>query len=157
DYLADDYAIGQAIRRLGDKVVISHVIVGHVCFESDFAALLAKQVRFARTIRSIDPIGYVGSIVVHPLPLALIAGLMGTNQTVLLLAAVLACRAVLCMSIKRALGLASQPYWLVPLQDLISFIAYLAGFFEMDVSWRGHKYRVLPDGHMVSDQTEGAP
>jgi ceramide glucosyltransferase len=157
DYLADDYAIGQAVRRLGDKVVISHVIVGHVCFERDFAALLAQQVRFARTIRSIDPIGYAGSIVVHPLPLALIAALMGTNRTALLLAAVLACRGVLCLSVKRALGLASQPYWLIPLQDLISFIAYLVGFFEIDVSWRGHKYRVLSDGHMVSDQTEGVP
>src|SRR5262249_44147226 len=49
DYLADDYAIGQAVRRLGNKVVISHVIVSHVCFEGDFAALLAQQVRFART------------------------------------------------------------------------------------------------------------
>jgi ceramide glucosyltransferase len=155
DYLAEDYAIGEAVRGLGQKVVIPHFIVGHVCFERDFAALLAQQFRFARTIRTIDPIGYAGSIVAHPFPLALIAALMGANQGALLLTAVLACRGVLCMSIKRALGLANQPYWLIPIQDLISFLAFIVGFFEIGVSWRGHRYRVLPDGRLVADQSEG--
>jgi ceramide glucosyltransferase len=155
DYLAEDYAIGEAVRGLGQKVVIPHFIVGHVCFERDFAALLAQQFRFARTIRTIDPVGYAGSIVAHPFPLALIAALMGANQGALLLTAVLACRGVLCMSIKRALGLANQPYWLIPIQDLISFLAFIVGFFEIGVSWRGHRYRVLPDGRLVADQSEG--
>jgi ceramide glucosyltransferase len=155
DYLAEDYAIGEAVRGLGQKVVIPHFIVGHVCFERDFASLLAQQFRFARTIRTIDPIGYAGSIVAHPFPLALIAALMGANQGALLLTAVLACRGILCMSIKRALGLANQPYWLIPIQDLISFLAFVVGFFEIGVSWRGHRYRVLPDGRLVADQSEG--
>jgi hopanoid biosynthesis associated glycosyl transferase protein HpnI len=45
DELADDYAIGSAVRALGRKVVVSRFTVGHVCFERDFRAVWGRQLR----------------------------------------------------------------------------------------------------------------
>jgi len=149
DDLAEDYAIGEAVRAAGYEVAIPCFSVGHVCAESDLRALLAHQMRFARTIRSIDPIGYAGSVITHPLPLALLGLLLGGAGSALVLAIAFGCRLLLCASIERAFGLAGQPAWLVPVQDLIAFGVYVASFFGSTVSWRGHTYRVLPDGRLV--------
>jgi ceramide glucosyltransferase len=156
DELADDYSIGEAVRSSGYEVAIPSFSVGHVCFESDFETLLARQMRFARTIKSIDPIGYAGSIITHPLPLALIAALLGSVGSILLVAVALGCRQLLSMSVERGFGLPRQPSWLVPIQDLISFVVYLASFFGSTVSWRGQGYRVLPDGRLIHDPSRGA-
>jgi ceramide glucosyltransferase len=149
--LAEDYAIGEAVRASGYEVAIPGFSVGHVCVEGDLRALLAHQMRFARTIRGIDPIGYAGSIITHPLPLALIGLLLGGAGAALVLAIAFGCRLLLCASIERAFGLAGQPSWLIPVHDVISFAVYVASFFGSTVSWRGNTYRVLSDGRLVED------
>jgi ceramide glucosyltransferase len=58
DHLCDDYAIGEAVRALGARVAIPSFAVGHVCSERNARELLEGQLRYARTIRSIDPGGY---------------------------------------------------------------------------------------------------
>jgi ceramide glucosyltransferase len=109
--------------------------VGHVCSDTDFASFLKQHIRFARTIRSIDPIGYAGSIIAHPLPLALIAASLGSSGTPHLLAAVLASRIILCSSVTRVFRLAAQAYWLVAIQDLLSFVVYVGSYFGTARSW----------------------
>jgi len=156
DYLAEDYAMGDSVRALGEKVTVPPFVVGHVCYENDMAELLDQQLRFSRTIRSIDPIGYAGSIITHPLPLALIAALLGGEGTIPLLVAVLACRGILCLAVERAFGFSGESVWLIPLQDLISFGAYCAAFFGTAVNWHGQRYR-LSNGRLVPDQSETAP
>lgn len=148
--MADDYMIGQAVRSSGSDVIIASFTVGHVCFENNLEALIGRQLRFARTIKSIDPIGYVGSILTHPLPLALVAALLGAQQGALLIATLaLGCRVGVCYCVKRACGLKRQPYWLIPLQDLMLFAVYTASFFGATVTWRGHRYRLASDGSLA--------
>ncbi|MGH9677548.1 MAG: bacteriohopanetetrol glucosamine biosynthesis glycosyltransferase HpnI, partial [Candidatus Acidiferrum sp.] len=77
DRLADDHAIGEAVRAAGYRVAISSFSVGHVCTEQTFRECFDRQLRYARTIKSINPIGYVGAIVANPLPLAVIGALAG--------------------------------------------------------------------------------
>ncbi len=60
DELADDYAIGMAVRSAGYEVVTAPFLVGHRCFEDSLRQLVRHQIRVARTIKSIDPIGYAG-------------------------------------------------------------------------------------------------
>ena len=70
--LADDYAIGKAVRRAGLRVVVPSMLVAHSFEERSLGEVLRHELRWARTIFTIDPIGYVGSGVTHALPLALI-------------------------------------------------------------------------------------
>lgn len=150
DCLAEDYAIGEAVRASGYRVAIAPQSVGHVCFEEDLKTLLARQMRFARTIKSIDAAGYVGSIFTHPLPFALLGALFGNPWCPLLAGMAIGSRLVVCLAVEKAFNLPWQHYWLIPVQDIISFLVQVVGFFGATVDWRGHRYRLLPDGRLAS-------
>ena len=61
--LADDYAIGAAVREAGLKVAIPSFSVAHVCFETSLHGLLTHELRAMRTIKTIDRLGYCGTII----------------------------------------------------------------------------------------------
>ncbi len=152
DVLADDHAIGLAVRSAGYDVVTAPFLVGHRCFERSFRQLLLHQIRIARTIRSIDPIAYAGTIVTHPWPLALISLLSGRPAAVLVALAVLVSRVMLCRCVEWRFGLPRQNYWLILLQDVIAFAVYVASFFGATVHWRGADYRVTAAGTLIEGQ-----
>lgn len=153
DVLADDYAMGLAVRSAGYEVVTAPFVVGHRCFEGSLRQLLLHELRVARTIKSIDPIGYAGTIITHPWPLALIGMLSGSTAAVLLALAVLASRVTLCRCVERRFGLPRQDYWLIPIHDIIAFSVYVVSFFGATVHWRGSDYRVTADGTLLEDET----
>ncbi len=152
DVLADDHAIGIAVRTAGYDVVTAPFLVGHRCFESSLRQLFLHQLRVARTIRSIDPIAYAGTIVTHPWPLALLSLLSGSPAAVLVTLAVLVSRVTLCRCVEWRFGLPRQNYWLIPVQDVIAFAIYVASFFGATVHWRGADYRVTADGTLIEGQ-----
>jgi len=151
DELADDYAMGVAVRSVGYDVVIAPFLVGHVCFETSLRQLIRHQIRVARTIRTIDPIGYAGTIITHPWPLALLGMLSGSTAAALLAIAALASRIALCRCVERRFGLKRENYWLVPLYDIVAFAAYVASYFAATVHWRGADYRVATDGTLIEE------
>ncbi len=151
DCLADDYAIGQAVRAAGYEVSIPAFSVGHVCFEQTAAELLRHQMRQSRTIRSIDPVGYAGALITHPFALALVGALLGSTFGLLVAALAVVCRTALTIAVERAFGLPRQPYWLIPFRDLITFTTFVSALFGTTVSWRGSRYRVLSDGSVVQE------
>ncbi|MGO4571655.1 bacteriohopanetetrol glucosamine biosynthesis glycosyltransferase HpnI [Microvirga sp. 2TAF3] len=147
DTLADDYMLGMALRSKGREVAIPPFVIGHACNERSWRELWRHELRWTRTIRSVDPVGYAGLAITYGLPWALIAGLLG-GGTASLTAAVLAvgCRISLCIRIERAFDLMPHPYWLVPLRDLLSFAVFVASFAGQSVTWKGHRYRLKADG-----------
>jgi ceramide glucosyltransferase len=126
--------------------------VTHACTERSLADLVAHELRWARTIRTIDPVGFAGSIVTHPLPLGLVSaaasGFSPAAATVLLVA--LACRAALLYQVDRSLGVQDRRWWLWPVRDVLSFIIFLATFFGRSVTWRKRRFRVEPNGMLSS-------
>ena len=162
DCLADDYAMGAALRARGYAISIPPFAVAHMCTEASAHEFWRHELRWARTIKSIDPLGYAGSILAHPLPWALIAALLGAGSTAFLPAIAIAvvsigCRVALLRQVERAYALPSQAYWLVPARDLLSFILFVVSFFGRDVSWKGHRYRMVAGGGWVSDRGSHAP
>jgi ceramide glucosyltransferase len=152
DQLADDYAIGDAVRAAGYEVVIPQFSVGHACFHDRLQSLVAHELRTARTIKSIAPIGYRGAIITHPFALALFGAFYDRSDALVVAAVALACRAALCLCVEQAFGLARQPYWLIPSRDLLSFAVYVWGLFGGSVVWRGLRYRIGADGGLLSDR-----
>ena len=74
DLLVDDYAIGAAVRRLGLKVaVVPRLLITHGCVEQSLAAVWRHELRWARTVRGVNAPAHFGSLLTHPLPLALVA------------------------------------------------------------------------------------
>ena len=153
DCLADDYELGARLARHGEPVSVLPLAVGHVCDESSFSELWHHELRWALTIRTIDPLAYCGWIVTHGFALALIAWCLGGGGIAISLAlAAMVCRAVLILAIERGYGLPPHSYWLIPGRDLLSFAVFVAGFVTRDVSWRGQRLRLMSKGTLGSDE-----
>lgn len=153
DQLADDYALGALVRAQGLKIAIPDMVVGHTCPESSFRELLAHDLRWARTIRLVDPIGHLGSAVTHALPFALIAGLWhGGVLGFGLIGLALACRMLVQIQVDRYLEAAPGRMWLGPVRDVLSFAIFLGSLFPGAVTWRGGRFGVRHDGSMTAKQ-----
>ncbi|MBS0239170.1 MAG: bacteriohopanetetrol glucosamine biosynthesis glycosyltransferase HpnI [Proteobacteria bacterium] len=148
DTLADDYAMGDAVRQKGLKVAIAPFTVGHTFSEDSFAELLGHELRWARTIRLVDPAGYTGSVITHPLPFALAALPLGGFDAIawMILLLTLACRLFVPLQVERLPGGGKSSILLTPLRDILSFAIFVASYVPGAVSWRGRRYSVGADG-----------
>jgi ceramide glucosyltransferase len=150
DQLADDYALGALVRGVGLAVAIPHFTVAHVCMERSARALFRHELRWARTIRSVDPLGFAGLVITHALPLALLGlVLAGITPAALVTAVALACRFALALTLDRAFGSRGGSIWLLPLCDLLTFAIFIASFFGRAIEWRGHRYGVRADNSLA--------
>src|SRR5215468_6730218 len=165
DCLADDYAIGAALRARGYRISVSPITVGHVCGEMSASELWHHEVRWARTIRSLDPAGYAGTIITHAFCLALIAAMLGIATQSLLRPAIalglaiasFGCRLALLRQVERAFNLPPQTCWLVPLRDVLSFAVFVSSFFGQTARWKGRRYRFVAGGTLVPAGSSSRP
>jgi ceramide glucosyltransferase len=156
DHLADDNAIGEAVRSLGLQVAVSPVLVTHSCVERSFGELLMHELRWSRTIRAVTGPRFAGMVVTHPIPLALLGTWvfgLSPSTTILTLAA-LASRLVLRHQVDRCAGSPTRTsgWWLVPVRDALSFAVFFATFFVNRISWRGRRFLVNADGMLSAMQ-----
>jgi ceramide glucosyltransferase len=153
DDLADDYALGAAVRRAGGRIELSSHLVDNVIAEPSLAALFRHELRWARTIRLVAPLGFVGSVVTQPVVVAALA--VATDALPILAPAMLGlallCRGACVRATDRALGLAPSPLYLVPIRDVLSFAVFVASFFARKVEWRDRTFRVGPGGELTLD------
>jgi ceramide glucosyltransferase len=164
DCLADDYAIGAALRARGYRISVSPITVGHMCGEMSASELWHHEVRWARTIRSLDPAGYAGTIITHAFSLALIAAMLGIAAQSLrpaialgLAIASFGCRLALLRQVERAFNLPPQASWLVPLRDVLSFAVFVSSFFGQTARWKGRRYRFVAGGTLVPAGSSSRP
>ena len=156
DQLADDYLMGEAVRNLGLEVAIPAIVIGHTCTEASFSDLWAHELRWARTIRLVDPAGYAGSVITHPVPFALLAlafgGVTIWGVAILSVGSVLlalAARALIPLQLPDIDGGLKGSLWLLPVRELLSFAIFAASFLPLPVRWRGHSYDVGSDGTLT--------
>lgn len=144
DLLADDYAIGEAVRGQGLASVVAPVLVGHNCAESSLAEVFAHEARWARTVRGVDPAGFAGSVVTHPVPLALIGAIVlgGAWPGLAALVFALICRAWMIRRMEKVTRPIAGAWWLFPARDMLSLIVFVSSFFVRTVHWRGSRFRV---------------
>jgi ceramide glucosyltransferase len=153
DALADDYALGAAVRQAGGRIVVSSYLVDNIIAEPGFLALFRHELRWARTIRLVAPWGFAGSVITQPVVLAALAVALGALPLAApaMLACALLCRGASVRATDRALGLPPAPIHLLPVRDLLSFAVFVASFFVRRVAWRDHVFRVSPRGDLTLD------
>jgi ceramide glucosyltransferase len=155
-HLAEDHAIGEAVRATGGKVAIPPFAVSHACVETSLGKLVSHELRWSRTIRAVDPAGHLGSALVHPLAFALLAALVsgGAAWSWALAGAALVARLVLKLQVDRALGRAGRDLWLLPLWDIAALAIFVASFCSTRVTWRGFNFNVDGNGLLSPAQDE---
>lgn len=158
DHLADDHAIGAAVRALGLRVdIVPDMLLAHACAESSFAALWRHELRWAGTVRAVTGPRYLGLILTNPLPFALAAiffyPLLGALAT---LSAILI-RLVVARRMARISGAIPAPLLWLPVRDLLSFVVYMASFAVRRVDWRGTVLKMTGEGRIASPEEFPTP
>jgi ceramide glucosyltransferase len=149
--LADDYDIGRAIVSRGYQLAYPPIVLSHMCPESNATQLFDHELRWARTIRSINGPGHAASILTHVVPLAFLGALLlgFSTPAVIALAAVGAGRAIQKWQMDRFLGQKGQSLWLLPQRDILSFVVFISSLFGRQVGWRGLRYRLDDHGALL--------
>jgi len=147
DQLADDYRLGELTRRLGLRTVLSEVVVDVCVAERSFGDLVRHELRWLRTIRAIQPLGYAFTFVTFGVPVAALGTLLdgGAAPAVGLLAATAAARVMLHLSMREP-GRNRTQLALLPLRDLLISSLWAWSFVTRHVHWRDERYEVTRDG-----------
>ncbi len=148
DYLAEDFVMGRFAAELGCGVILSSHVIEHRIGGQGFRANMAHRLRWARSTRRSRPAGYLGQAFTNPLPIALLLWALAPAwwPAVILAAALRAAAAWAVAGWVLHDPLTARRWWLVPLQDMLSFLFWLAGFFGRTIVWRGRRYHLFPDG-----------
>jgi ceramide glucosyltransferase len=149
DLLADDHAIGAAVRALGHEVAVPPPILLHGCTETSLPAVIAHELRWNATVRQLDRAGYTGALVTYPFAWSLIAAAFGAGWWPIAVA--LAARAALAVRIDHVVGKRTAPLVWLPGRDLLSFSLHIAAFFTRRVDWRGSRLHMQTDGRLSAE------
>jgi ceramide glucosyltransferase len=163
-YPSEDFVIGHRAPRLGYRVVLSSCLIEHRIGSQTLKGNLQHRLRWARGTRRSRPAGYWGQIFTNPLPLALLLWPMAPRLWPLVAVTALF-RALAAWSTAEWVlhdPLTRRKWWLVPIQDLMSLVVWVWGFFGSTIDWRGHRYKFRPDGRLqflgsASEPEEAAP
>ncbi|WP_116615017.1 bacteriohopanetetrol glucosamine biosynthesis glycosyltransferase HpnI [Paraburkholderia unamae] len=147
-HLAEDHAVGEAVRRAGAEVSIPPILVRHACVENTFTKLFAHELRWSRTVRAADRSGHLGAVLMHPFALAMLAVAFsgGATPAWILAAVALSARAWLIWQTDRATGDKTRSLLSLPLCEMVQFAIYVASFCSSGVVWRGTRFRVDRNG-----------
>ena len=166
DYLADDYMLGQMVSERGYKIHLSHTIVENLSYESSYKSLFLHELRWARTLRAVEPLGYLGTFLTDTLVIGSMTALFAllfTQHTLLpasILGITITARILLHLQVKSALGLNGRgSLLLIPVRDLLSFIIRIVSFTGHSVEWRNHTFSVDDEGlmHEEAETNENTP
>jgi ceramide glucosyltransferase len=148
DFLAEDFVMGRLAAQRGFGVILSSCVIEHRIGAQRLGPNLRHRLRWNRSTRRSRPAGYVGQLFTNPFPIALLLWVAQPKWWPVVL---------LTLVFRAAAGSATAGYvlrdrltarlfWLLPLQDLVSFVCWLGGFFGNTILWRGRKYLLLRDG-----------
>ena len=152
DYLADDYQLGRRVAEAGYRLVLLPYVVETVLDSVTLRDVWRHQVRWARTYRVCQPVGWFCSVVTHATLWGLVAALaLGGPVGWAVLASALTARLFSLAAIMRLLGEPETTRYLglVPLKDLVTSAMWLAAFLGRQVVWSGQVLRVKRDGRIV--------
>ena len=159
DRLADDYEIGNRVHRAGGEALLAREIVWTVYPAQSWKGFWEHQVRWARTVRIVRPGSYLGLLVTHGLPWAILGALLAPSAWIA--AGYLLGYLLLRLAVAWVVGVwgigdevVRRKLWLAPLRDAIHFAVWLAGFRSNRVNWGGIEYEVR-DGKMRPVGSQG--
>jgi ceramide glucosyltransferase len=155
DHLADDHRLGELVRALGLRIVLSPYLVDGEHHEPSFNALVRHELRWMRTIHVLRPRSFRLIFISFGLPLAilgLIAALAESSRSsavwMLFGITLLARMALHFVHRLRDDRAPLSDFWLLPARDVLMCWVWCRTFFTSHVTWRGTEFDVGADGVM---------
>ena len=149
DYIAEDFDLGRLMAEAGHRVILSSYVIEHRIGSESLAKNFAHRIRWGRTSRRSRPVGYIGQIFTYPLPVALLLWAAAPQWWPVVAVAVSIRYASAWMVSQVVLG-APLHWFLLPVEDVLGFLFWIAGFFGSTITWRGRTYRIDRQGRAVA-------
>ena len=159
DQLADDYRLGELTRRLGLRTVLSSHIVSTDVVESDPARLFEHELRWLRTIRSLQPSGFMFCFITFSLPAAFIGFLLAADSIVAQACLGVTTTARLALHViqrRRAGESALSEIGLIAPRDCLNLVLWCASFASWRVHWGNQRFQAEENGVFHEIKTEGS-
>jgi ceramide glucosyltransferase len=155
NHLADDYRLGELVRGLGLRIVLSTNVVKAQHHEPDLDSLTRHELRWMRTIRVLRPRSFRMMFLTFSLPLAIfgivltaVESSLSTTAWVLFLTTAVARLALHILHRLRGDRPLLSDFWLLPARDLLTCWVWCQSFFASGVTWRGNEFDVDANGVM---------
>ncbi len=155
NHLADDHRLGELVRGLGLRIVLSPYVVDGEHHEPTVASLTRHELRWMRTIHVLRPRSFRLIFITFSYPLAVLGLIAALSESPFSAAAwvlfgiSLLARLVLHFvhRLRDDRALVSD-LWLLPVRDVLICWVWCRSFFTSHVTWRGNEFDVGSDGVM---------
>jgi ceramide glucosyltransferase len=147
DYLADDFQLGNRVAATGRRVALAPYVVESVLGAERFRPMVARRLRWARTVRACRPAGHAASVVTQSTVFALCflaaSGFRPLGWGVLALQQAVRAGTAYQVAV-RDLGNRElrRWFWLLPASDLLNFGLWAGSWLGRHVLWRGTRFRL---------------
>jgi ceramide glucosyltransferase len=159
DHLSDDAELGRLVREQGVAIGFTPDIAETLVNDASHAELFDHELRWSRTVRGLDPLGFFASVVSHPGPLVLLVlARPGWLAAALLLAAILlrwALAGLVEARFGRHADLPRPGALMLWLRDHYCFAVWAAACMVRRVGWRGQKLDIAHKGILAGDAVSG--
>ncbi len=154
-HLAEDHRLGELVRALGLRTVLSRYWPTAEHDEPKLSSLIGHELRWMRTIRVLRPKSFPWMFLTFSLPLAVLGlALIAVDQALPLTAWALFLTTLLA---RLALHMVHRRHdarpplsdcWLLPARDLLLLWVWCRSLLGSQVIWRGNQFAVDHDGIM---------
>lgn len=155
--LADDHLLGKLVCEAGYTVRLAPYLVDNIVLEDNFKTAFRHELRWARTIFSLAPVGYIFSFLKYAVPISLLAVVLSiltsqyTGWSCCLFALSLSVRMFLYLVVYLRLKISGEPFqpWLAPIRDILGMVVWMGSFFGRNVSWREQSFTIERNGQIA--------
>lgn len=155
DYLAEDFVLGKFAAEAGHGVILSSYVIEHHIGNATFSENIAHRLRWNRSTRRSRPAGYIGQLFTMPLPISILVCAFAPRLWPVLPITLLI-RALAAYTVSAKVLKARINWLLLPIEDVLGFIFWIAGFVGNTISWRGRRYRLYADGRFELISSDGS-
>jgi ceramide glucosyltransferase len=156
--LAEDQAIGCAVKAAAFRIALSTVVVRNVTVTRSLGRALDRQARWGKIRFSFSKLTYTGELLLNPLPFSLLAcGGAALGPSGLPPLPLAAAGAILLLRLSQGFVLAratradltAAQLLLLPAKDLFQFATQVVPYVSREVDWQGHRARLGPGTHLM--------
>jgi ceramide glucosyltransferase len=146
NYLAEDYILGERMRKIGKKVVISRYLITSMNSQRTFRQFFNRRYRWHILRFHLSKRAYFAEPFVNPLFWCLVFLITSFFSPLSIVTFLIVGLYKIILEALQGEALHEKikftPYLFVPLKDLLVAFIWFIPFFKYSVRWRKHRFRV---------------
>jgi ceramide glucosyltransferase len=147
--LAEDQAVGLAVKEAGFDVVLSPLVVRNIVVRRTLKRALDRQIRWNKIRYAFSRAMYTSEFLLHPFAWSLLVAACGGPPLFVLLVGILRIAQVALLAIVTGAPLRGRDLLALPLLDVLQFGAQFVPYFDDRVTWRGYTARLGPNTELI--------